>query len=123
MQIRKMGDVIQFKEDDIARMLITHRRDKEILLEELAALRSELRHLGALKNAEINELKSGYEAELERLERESRQKEETQNQAHDAVLKRMNRQLGQRLGDIERLTDQLKSSNLEHAELYKQLDA
>lgn len=57
------------------------------------------------------------------MERESRQKEETQNQAHDAVLKRMNRQLGQRLGDIERLTDQLKNSNLEHAELYKQLDA
>lgn len=67
MQIRKMGDVIQFKEEDIARLLITHRRDKEILLEELAALRSELRHLSALKNVEINELKSGYEAELERL--------------------------------------------------------
>ena len=35
----------------------------------------------------------------------------------------MNRQLGQRLGDIERLTDQLRNSNLEHSELYKQLDS
>ena len=38
------------------------------------------------------------------------------------MLKRLNRQLGQRLNDIERLTDQLRNSSAEYSELYKQLD-
>lgn len=61
--------MIQFKEEDIGKLIITHRREKDILLEQIAVLKSELKHILALKNTEISELKFGYEAELERLER------------------------------------------------------
>ena len=61
-QIRRMGEVIQFKEEDIEKLLFVHRREKDALLEEVAALKSELRHVVALKANEIGELKFGYEA-------------------------------------------------------------
>lgn len=102
--------------------MIAHRRQKDLLMEEVGALSSEYKHMQTLKNNEVSQLKFGYEAELARLEREYRQKEETQNQAHETVLKRMNRQLNERLNDIERLMDQVKNNNVEYNELYKQLD-
>ena len=59
-QIRRMGEVIQFKEEDIEKLLFVHRREKDALLEEVSALKSELRHVVALKANEISELKFGY---------------------------------------------------------------
>ena len=74
-----MGEIIVFKEDEITKIVVTARREKEILLEELSATKSEFKHMLALRNNEIDQLKFSFDADLARIDREYRQKGETSN--------------------------------------------
>ena len=58
LQIRKLRETLEGKTGEIEEAAMVNRREKEVLLEELASLKSDFKHMLQRKDQEIEELKA-----------------------------------------------------------------
>lgn len=98
-----------------------NRREKEVLLEELASLKSDYKHMLQRKDQEIEELKAQNEFDINKAQREHRISEEAAKGAHELALKKLRKDLNDKAIDIERLNNKIGNSSEENEFLSKQL--
>lgn len=91
-----------------------NKREKEVLLEELSNLKADYKLLQQKREYDLQEAKAQLESDVNRVTKEARISEEALRNAHELALKRIRKELGDRLIEIERLNNKIDSSNQEN---------
>jgi hypothetical protein len=84
------------------------------LLEELANLKADYKLLQQRRENELEEAKAQAECDVSRVGKEARMNEEAMKGAFELAMKRMRKDLGDRMIDIERLNNRIDNSSQEN---------
>lgn len=117
-QLSRMKEVLLNKQEQIEQQQHEFSVKEKRLEEEVRILNSEFKHLMDKKGIEIEELKLRYETELAELAREKNLKRDVENGNYENMIKRIKKELGDKVLENERLNFRLEQTATENQAEY-----
>lgn len=111
VQIKKLRQVIDEKQHQAEAQEHENKMVETKLREHVAQLQGELKHANQMRDLELSECKLHYDNVVEKMARETARILEAEKSNHETAIRKLKKELGDRIIEVERLTNKICKSH------------